>query len=108
MAYKIVLQPRAEADIAEAHLYILERAPEAAARWYQGIKAAIQSLAKMPARCSGAPESEQLQHGLKQLHYGKRMGTYRIVFRIVEDRQEVHILTIRHAARKSLEIDDLK
>jgi mRNA-degrading endonuclease RelE of RelBE toxin-antitoxin system len=61
----------------------------------------------MPSRCPHAPESEQLQQDLKHLHYGKRTGSYRIVFKIVEDLREVHILSIRHAARKPLEIDDL-
>lgn len=103
----MVIQPRAESDIAEAYQYIEKRAPDASVRWYNGIKNAILSLANMPSRCSYAPESEKLQQDLRHLHCGKRTASYRIIFKIIEDLKEVHVLTIRRAARNSLEIGDL-
>jgi len=109
MAYRVVTQRRAEVDIALAYAYILEQgAPEAALRWYRGVKAEIQSLAEMPHRFTTAPESEALGIDLRQVHYGKRTGAYRIIFRIVEAEQEVHVLTIRHGAREPLDLSDLR
>jgi len=108
MAYKIVLQPRAKADLETSYRYIADHAPDAAIRWYEGIKTAINSLTDMPGRCGDAPESAALQYHLKQLHYGRRTGIYRIIFRIIEDSEEVHILALRHAAREVLEIKDLE
>lgn len=63
MAYKLVILP--EAYISEAFTYLAERAPE-------GVKLGLE---------------------LRRLLSGKRLGIYRIVFRIVEDVQEVHFLT---------------
>jgi len=108
MAYKPVVLPQAEADIAEAFTYLFERAPEAAARWYRHVRAAIESLAEMPARCPLAPEAAKLGVELRHLLYGQRPGVYRIVFRIVEDVGEVHVLTVRHGVRKPLTDEDMQ
>lgn len=108
MAYKPIILPQAEADIAEAFIYLSEGAPEAATRWYHLIKTEIESLSAMPARCPLAPEAAKLGLELRHLLYGKRPGIYRIVFRIVEEAQEVHILAVRHGARKSLTDEEIQ
>lgn len=107
MMYKLIILPQAEADIIEAFTYLSERAPEAAAQWYRRVRAEIASLASMPTRCPFAPESAKLGFELRQLLYGKRPGIYRIVFRVVEDREEIHILAIRHGARKPLNEEEI-
>jgi plasmid stabilization system protein ParE len=107
MAYKVILFERAERDILEAFGYIYEHAPDAAVRWYQRLKVDIQSLSETPARCSKAPESRMLGFELRQLIFGKRSGRYRIIFRILEESKEVHVLAIRHGARKPLDASDL-
>jgi len=108
MAYKVVVLPQAEADIREAFGYLEERAPEVATRWYSLIRAALESLSAMPARCPLAPETSLLGLELRQLLYGQRPSIYRIVFRILEDVREVHVLTVRHGARKPLSEEDLE
>ena len=113
MAYQLIVQPQAEADIIEAFHFLSARSPEAAGRWYREVRAAMHSLAEMPARCPLAPEAamlglENLGLELRQLLYGKRPGIYRIVFRIVEDAGEVHILTVRDGARKPLTDEDIQ
>lgn len=108
MAYKVIVQPRAEVDIAEAYAFIVERgAPEAASRWYRNIKAQIQNLADYASQGGLAPEAEKLGFEIRQVHYGKRTGIYRIIFRLVEESNEVHVLAVRHGARKEIEIADL-
>jgi plasmid stabilization system protein ParE len=101
MDYKIVVLPQAEVDIAQAFTYISKHSPEAAARWYQKVKSAIASLHQMPARCPKATETAKLGVELRQLLHGKHPAVYRIVFRIVNER-EVHVLAVRHGARKPL------
>ena len=107
MAFKVIIQERAERDIAEAFAYIDGQAPEAATRWYRQLKSEIQTLAEMPARCALAPESQKLGFEIRQLLFGKRSGIYRVIFRIDEEKIEVHVLTVRHGARKPFEISDI-
>lgn len=108
MAYKIVVLPEAEIEIKQAFSYISEHAPEAAIRWYRCVREAIESISEMPARCPVTPESAKLNFEIRHLLYGKRPGIYRIVFRIAEEEQEVHILTVRHSTRKSLSQEDMQ
>ena len=108
MAYKPILTPQAESDIAEAFAYLSERAPEAAARWYRHVREGIASLAEMPLRCPMAPEGAKLGLELRHLLYGNRPSIYRIVFRVVEEVREVHVLAIRHAARKPLTDEEVQ
>jgi plasmid stabilization system protein ParE len=107
MAYKVIIQERAERDIWDAFNYIYERAPDAAVPWYRRLKSDIQGLTDMPTRCVAIPDSEKLSMDLRQLIFGKRSGRYRIVFRIIEGQREVHVLTVRHGARKPLEPQDI-
>ena len=108
MAFQVLLQPQAEADITQAYAYLSERSPQVAAHWYRCVKDAIQSLADLPLRCPVAPEADKLGFPLRQLLYGRQPGIYRIVFRVLEDAQQVHVLTVRHSARKPLSEDELK
>lgn len=108
MAYKVIILTEAETEIATAFSYLSERAPDAAAKWYRQVIAAMKSLAEMPTRCPLAPESEILGMELRQLLHGKRRSIYRIVFRILEESREVHVLTVRHGARKPLTDEEMQ
>jgi plasmid stabilization system protein ParE len=65
----------------------------------------INTLETHPERASVAAESDELGLEIRELLVGKRLGVYRILFRI-EDRT-VHILRVRHGARDRLAPDDL-
>jgi plasmid stabilization system protein ParE len=101
MKFQVITMPRAEADLEAACAWIQKYSPQRAARWYQGICAAIQSLDSMPHRCSLAPESEGAEVEIRQLLYGKRRGIYRILFTVVGN--EVRVLHVRHGAQRLLE-----
>src|SRR5215472_1978186 len=88
MAYTVSLSGAAEADAYAAFEHIREVAPASAARWLTGLFAAIRTLADMPARCPIIPEAEELGRPLRHLLYGRRTGTYRIIFDIQEDSEE--------------------
>lgn len=107
MAYSLVVTPQAQADIAEAFAFLSEHSPDAARLWYEAVRDAILTLDEMPARCALAPEAAKLGVPLRQLLHGTHPGIYRIVFRILEDAGEVHVLTVRHGARKPLSEEEI-
>jgi plasmid stabilization system protein ParE len=109
MVYKVELTPRAAADADRAAEYIRHFAPEAAARWLDGLIQTVLSLEEMPRRCPLAPEAETLGVELRQQLYGKRSGMYRIIFCVYEEQPVpvVRVVAIRHAARDRLKTEDL-
>ena len=106
MKYSVIVQPPAGRDIEAAYLYIQASSPASADRWLKGIETAIQSLARMPKRCALARESKEFLVEIRQLLYGKRKGTYRILF-VVQNRQ-VRVLHVRHGARAPLPPNDIE
>ena len=98
MTYRVITQPDAEAEAEEAFRWFYEQSPEAAVRWYHGLREAIQSLAEHPHRCPVAPEAEGFSEEVRQLLYGKRRGIYRILFLIRG--HTVHVIGVRHGARQ--------
>ena len=103
MNYRIELTAQAEQEIESSYRYIAERAPQAAKRWNQGIRAAIRSLARQPRRFGLAPESEHFPFEVRQLLYGRKRN-YRIIYTIKDD--FVAILAVRHAAQDRLDPND--
>jgi len=101
MKYRVLVIPCAAAEIEEAYLWIAERAPESAVRWFNGLYSVIDTLETFPERCPHAPEDDFFQQEIRQLIYGKLIGRYRILFTI--DGDTVYILHVRHGARKRLE-----
>ena len=57
MAYRVEIARRAEADLEELYLWVVERAPQQGARWFNGLERAVLSLDQHPKRCPVAPES---------------------------------------------------
>ena len=100
MTYQVVVTDQGDAEAEDAYLWILERSPDGAARWWNGLEAAILSLEQMPTRCPLAPENEEFEEEIRELLYGKRQHRYRILFTVRE--QTVVVLHIRHGAREYL------
>ncbi len=100
MTYRVITQPSAETGADQAFRWLYERSPEAAVRWYRGLRQAIESLAEHPQRCPLAPENEQFEEEIRQLLYGRRRGVYRLLFTIEGD--TVSVLYIRHSAQDVL------
>ena len=77
-----------------------------AVRWYDGFLDALETLRQDPLRGGLAPENDLFQFELRELHFGsgKRL-THRALYRIVDT--TVEVLTIRHFAQRSLDVDDL-
>ncbi len=102
MAFQVELSAHATQDIEEHYVWIQERSPAAAERWFNGIMVAIHTLKDFPERCSIIPEQDSFTQEIRHLIYQK----HRIIF-IVQDTL-VYILAVRHTAKKPLENEDLK
>jgi plasmid stabilization system protein ParE len=98
--WNVIVELPAQRDIAEAHLWLAEQAPDAADRWFDSIYDTIGSLEIFPERCPLAPESEFLNSEIREIFHGRRQYKYRILFTVSEN--EVHVLHVRHGARLAL------
>lgn len=96
MKYKVEFTEGAQAEADAEYLWIAERAPAAAIRWFNGLEDEIAALERYPKRCGVAPESFAFRQEIRQLIY----GSYRVLFTI--ERRTVRILHVRHAAMKDL------
>ena len=103
--YRLIIQPPAFDDLDEAYRWIRERAPEAAARWFNGFVEALNSLTTFPDRCGLASENDDVEPEIRQLLYGHRSGVYRALF--VISGKEVRVLHIRHASRQTMTAEEL-
>jgi plasmid stabilization system protein ParE len=98
MTYRVDLTERAARDLRLLFLAIHADESEAAARWFNGMEQAIETLRKSPGRCSVAPESRRGQ-AIRQLLYGRKPYVYRILFRVMAEDRVVSVIHIRHGAR---------
>ena len=103
MTYRVLIQPGAEAEVAEAFRYIHARSPASAEKWLRGLYGLIEMLETMPRRCALARENAEFPEEIRQLLYGKRQHKYRILFTVRG--AEVHVLHVRHGARQALRPD---
>ena len=98
MAYVVRIMPRAERDLSILHKRIDAYHSRAAVEWYRGLKRAVLSLESSPNRCPVTPESRKLRH----LLYGHRRDVYRVIYRVLEKKEEVQVIHIRHGARGAI------
>lgn len=105
--YRVELTAQAEGDVGRVLRWFREQqATTAGGLWLGQMMARIDTLEKNPGRCRFAEEAEDLGIELRELLFGKRQGTYRILFVIAE--QTVQILHIRHGARAAVTWQDLQ
>ena len=95
--WNVIVELPARRDIADAHLWLMEREPDAAERWFNSIYDTIGSLEIFPERCPLAPESKSFKQGIREIFHGRRQNKYRILFTVSGN--EVHVLHVRHGAR---------
>jgi len=103
MAYLVKLMPRAKRDLRLLFDYIHASESAVAFRWYQGLKREILSLEETPNRCPATPESRNLRH----LLCGRKPHVYRVIYRVLEEKQQVDVLHICHGAQRRFRHRDL-
>ncbi len=106
MTFTVIVQPPAGVEIERAYLTIAAEAPETAARWYNGLMDAIESLSSLPARCSLAPENDAFDLEIRHLLHGRKGRRYRALFTIVGD--NVHVLHFRHWAQRPMIAEEIR
>ena len=82
MAYRVEVARNAEADLDARYVWVVERAPQQGAAWFNGLERAILSLDQHPERCRVAPESIDPDDPVRVLGYGRRSHAYRVFFTI--------------------------
>lgn len=105
MPFHVEITDPALADV-EAHIGFLteiRKEPEAAARWLEGLAAAIGKLEHFPERCPLIPEAEDFKTEVRHLIY----FSHRIIFGVERARKVVTIYRIYHGARRNLAPDDV-
>jgi toxin ParE1/3/4 len=80
MAYRVDLARNAEAELEELYPWVVERAPQQGATWFNGLERAILTLDQHPDRCPVAPESVDPNHPVRVLSYGRKPHGYRVFF----------------------------
>ena len=98
MAYQVEITARALRDLAIIYKHIEAAKSAQAARWFNGIEKAINSLEERPNRSPITPEDRALRH----LLYGKKPYVYRIIYGIEKDTSTVHVLHIRPPGRNKM------
>jgi plasmid stabilization system protein ParE len=98
MEYQIEFAPRAYLDADEVYTWISQHSVRNAIRWYQRLLKTIGTLSRNPGRCPSAADAAAFRDDVRQLLFGRRRGTYRILFSIKGD--TVRILRIIHHARR--------
>ena len=100
MSYQVRLSAQGEADICKIYQYILEHGPANPDAWKAGLEEKLAILEQSPETCGFAPENEYTDAAVRQKLY----GPFRILFVIAE--KTVHVLTVRHGARRFLTQDE--
>ena len=95
MRYLVKLTNRALRDLEAIYEFIEADTSERADAWFNELAEVVYSLEQFAERGGSAPESKKL----RQLLFGKKPNTYRIVYVVNKPRRLVHVLHIRHGAR---------
>jgi plasmid stabilization system protein ParE len=98
--WNVTVESPARQDIAQAYLWLAERSPEDAERWFNSIYDTIGSLMLFPERCPLSPESGFFNTEIRQIFHGRRQHKYRVLFTVGEN--NVCVLHVRHGARLAL------
>lgn len=105
MILRVVVTAKANADAIEAFRWKANSSVEAAERWLAGLEMAISELNRLPERHPIAEEeSERFGIPLRQMIYGKKPQTYRLIFSIEGDEVVLHY--IRHTARGPIDLEE--
>jgi toxin ParE1/3/4 len=107
MAYRVEIARNAEADLEELYLWVVARAPQQGAKWFNGLERAVLSLQQHPKRCPVAPESIDPDTPVRVLSYGRKPHVYRIFFTVNDAASVVRVVHVRRGARRRPTVEEL-
>ncbi len=108
MPFRVILLPRAEADIEDnARWWATHHSTEQAVRWFEVIHDQLKSLEQFPESNGLSAENDHFPYEIrdKLLGPGPR-PSYRAVFTIKDD--TVYVLTVRRSAQDVIRPGDLE
>lgn len=76
MAFQVELSARASRDIEETYLWLQERNPAAADKWFNEVMSAVHTLKDSPRRCSTIPEQDSFAQEIRHLNLSKKIPHY--------------------------------
>ena len=100
MAYRVEIAKSAEGELEELYLWVIARAPQQGAKWFNGLEQAVLSLGQYPKRCPVAPESIDPDRPVRVLSYGRKPHVYRIFFTVDDGARLVRVVHVRRGARR--------
>jgi toxin ParE1/3/4 len=98
MAYLVEVTLRARQELIQLYERISADDSATAARWFNGLEAAVLTLERFPRRCPAAPESKRAKRQLRHLLYGSKRDVYRVIYDIDEARKLVRVRSVKHTA----------
>lgn len=106
MAFRVHIADKAVADADATVFWLQQQGASATAQlWFTSLWNAIGTLESHPERCPVTAEADDIGREIRELVFGKRRGTYRILFEIRV--RTVFVLRIWHSARDSFTASDL-
>lgn len=108
MAYRVEIARNTEAELEELFLWVVARAPQQGAKWFNGLERAVLSLDQYPKRCPVAPESIDPEQPIRVLSYGRRPHVFRVFFTVDDAAKVVRVLHTRRGARRAPVPEELK
>jgi hypothetical protein len=106
MIYAVHVTQPARRDIEAAYLWQRQQTITAAVSWFNALTKAVSTLKQFPTRCPLVPEARHFEEPIRQLLCGKPPHVYRVLF--VVHRRHVYVLHVRHRARTTLDLHDIK
>ncbi len=105
MNFRVEITREAAREVERRYRTIADQSRPAAKRWQANLLKTIDSLKSNPERFPLAPESDWYGRDLREVYFGKRLHTYRVIF-VIRD-ATVYILRVRHGSQDFLGTDDL-
>ena len=95
MNYTVKLYPRAYRDLDEIYSYIAVNLtePDTAGKMVSAIEEAVYGLEQFPKRGSTRKIGVYANQEYRQIF----VSNYTIIYRVYDEKQEVHIITVRYA-----------
>lgn len=108
MAFSLVIDPSAEADVQSIYDYIFERSPDGAGRWYQAFLDAAQRTVRFPQSYPLAPEDAHFEaYEVRKFLFRTRRGNvYRGIFIVLGT--DVRILRVRGQGQAPVKSSDVE
>jgi plasmid stabilization system protein ParE len=101
MLFLVRLTDRALRDMEAIYEFIEATNSERAFAWFNKLVGAIYSLERLAERGAVVPEHKKL----RQLLFGKKPDTYRIIYTVHKQNRVVNVLHIRHGAKDAFKAE---